>query len=552
MSSRCFRSLRLLLPLLATGLNLGAADAPAAGAPTLRWLLLADSEEKAQQMSIGAGEANVLIEGIPLLDKADFVKSIAPFFGQPITKEQINELGKVITAYVKKQDRVLVTVLAPDQSIGKGELRLAVVLGRYKQLLFQGNRWFSARMLSDKLGIKAGEEVRLSTLEEAVNWANTNPFRRVRVLINDLAATEPGKADLIVSVEEQMPLQIAASYDNSGTDYLGKNHYSLSAQYGNLWGQDHQISYQYTTTDRMKNFESHSLDYRLPLPWRHYLQATAAYVRVEPVIGNGDFTQKGTSLVADLRYLAPYETKNYTWEFSGGVDFKRSNNNLEFGGIFELYNTQVDIAQLTLGTTVVRRDKRGAWVVAVNLNLSPGRVTNRNNDATFQGVRIASKARYLQGSMQLQRVIQLPMGCQTISTAVLQRASTNLQSSEQMSIGGAGTVRGYSNRIFSGDEGVVITNELQGPIWTRPFSKKPKAAALQMRPVVFFDYAHVVYKDRIPSDIPLDPLSSAGVGLRCAAGSNLNITADYGWQISRVWVPQKEHGMGYLRATLSY
>jgi hemolysin activation/secretion protein len=551
MSSRLFRSFRLLLPLLAIGFNLRAADTPAAPTPTLQWLLIGASEEKAQHMAIGAGDANVLIEGVPLLDKADLVQSIAPFFGKPITQELVNELGKVIIAYVKKHDRVVVSVVVPDQNLAKGELRLAVTLGRYKQLLFKGNRWFSSAMLSDKLGIKAGDEVRLSTLEEAVNWANTNPFRRVRVVIDDLAATEPGKADLIVSVQEQLPLQIVAAYDNTGTDYLGNNHYSLSAQYGNLWGLDHQITYQFTTTDRMSNFESHSLDYRVPLPWRHYLQATAAYVKVEPVIGNGDFTQKGTSLIADLRYLAPYETKNYTWEFSGGLDFKQSNNNLEFGG-FQLYNTQIDVAQFTLGTTMVRRDKWGAWVVAVNLNLSPGGMTNRNNDATFQEVRYGSKARYVQGSVQLQRVTQLPLGCQIISTAVLQRASTNLQSSEQMTIGGAGTVRGYPNRIFAGDEGVVITNELQGPTWTQHFTKKPTAATLQLRPVVFIDYAHVGYKDRIPSDIPLDPLSSAGVGLRCVAANHLSVSADFGWQISRIWVSQKEHAMGSLRATLSF
>jgi len=56
---------------------------------------------------------------------------------------------------------------------------LAVLIGRYKQLRFQGNRWFS-RQCSRRNSGQTRRRVRVSTLEEATNWAH-HPFRRIKV-----------------------------------------------------------------------------------------------------------------------------------------------------------------------------------------------------------------------------------------------------------------------------------------------------------------------------------------------------------------------------------
>jgi hypothetical protein len=56
---------------------------------------------------------------------------------------------------------------------------------------------------------------------------------------------------------------------------MGQNHYTASLQFGNLWGLDHQGSYQFTTTDQSRLYQAHSGDYRVPLPWHHYCNLPA-------------------------------------------------------------------------------------------------------------------------------------------------------------------------------------------------------------------------------------------------------------------------------------
>ena len=521
------------------------------GVVVLRCLLLGESEAAAGLMMPPTDGRKLVVAGVPLLDTPEFAALIEPFYGQPINDQLANAIGQAIGAYAKQHDRIVIDVLIPKQNASDGTLRLGVAIGKYKNLTFMGNRWFSGTLLQNKMGIKPGDEVRLSTLEEAVNWANTNPYRRVKVLINDLPK-EPGKADLMVAVQEKFPLKLAASYDNTGSEVLGTNHYTGSVQYGNLWGLDHQISYAYTSTDYRKLYQVHSLDYRLPLPWRHSIQLNAAYADVRPTFGGGWFVQKGESIIANARYIMAKEKGIWSTEYAFGAEFKQSNNNLEFGG-FQLGATKNDIFQGTFSATIGRRDDVGAWVFGLNANASPGNLNSRNTDENYQATRVNSKARFLDATLQLQRLTNLPAGFDLYSRMQLQLASTNLLGSEQLTIGGQGTVRGYRERIISGDEGYVFSQELQGPTWSLTLPKTSTAAApLQLRLLAFWDYARVYYNGRIISDIPLDALMSAGLGLRANLSYYFSLTADYGWQIKDTWHPQPDRARGHIRVSLAY
>jgi hemolysin activation/secretion protein len=221
--------------------------------------------------------------------------------------------------------------------------------------------------------------------------------------------------------QERIPVRVAAVYDNTGSPLLGENHYTAALQFGNVWGLDHQASYQFTTTDHSHVFQSHSADYRVPLPWHHYLQATAAYGIQRPSFAGGLFDLKGDSWVADLRYIAPLERGRWSYELSAGLDFKRTNNNLEFGGT-QIFGTETDTWQATFAATAVHRDTLGTWVVSLNLNASPGGIDARNTDQTLGETRYGAEARYLAGSLLAQRLTKLPADLQLYLRGFLQRA----------------------------------------------------------------------------------------------------------------------------------
>lgn len=527
-----------------------AAAEPPASVNHFKRILIADAEAKAAAFKAPENAGPVVVEGVPILATKEFADFVAPYIGKPITTDSVNHLAADINTYVRKHDRLVVNVLIPNQDIGAGDFRLAVVIGRYNQLQFKGNRWFSSDLLKSKLGVKPGDEVRLSTLEQAVNWANSNPFRHLQVLINTVNM-RPGIADLDVSVQERIPVRISASYDDTGTDLIGNNHYTASVQLGNLWGLDHQASYQFTTTDISHLYQAQSGDYKVPLPWHHYVQFAAAYARVRPDIPG--LTLTGKDVIADLRYIAPFSKGSWSFEPSAGFDFKQINNNLLVGG-YQVLGSSVNIAQVTAALTAIRKDTHGNWVFAANGNFSPGGFNNRNTQAAFNNSpRAGANPRYIYGTFMAQRATALPSGFQLVSRGQLQLSSANLESSEELSIGGVATVRGYNEHILSGDYGWVLNQELQGPVWDKHLPFLPKTyKPLQTRALLFWDYGHVFYRNRFRSDIPLDALMSTGIGLRSSLASNVSLSADWGWQLLHTTFPQPQRSRGHIRVTMAY
>ena len=545
--------------VLAGGLRFAIAPPAAAEIPGFRKLLIAAEASKAMALPIeSGGDARVVVQGVELLRATDFPEVLEPFVGQPFNGELVDKIGGAIKQYGIKHDRILTIAVSsqpetrsPDD-IAAGVLRFVVAPNRYGQLKFKGNRYFSDQLLAGKLGIKSGDEISIARLDEAVNWANTNPFRRIQVLLNNVDL-EPGQTNLIIGVQEHIPFRFAAIYDDTGNEIIGKHHFTESLQFANLWGLDHEVSYQFITTEHSHVFQAHSLSYRVPLPWRHYLQLSTSYSKAAPIFGGGLFEQKGENLSAQLRYTMPLRGGTAPAEVYAALDFKDSNNNLEYGGGLYRRNTKTDVFQFSTGFSVVRRDSRGAWLLGANVTLSPGQINSRNTNTVFENARFGSTARYAYASLSLQRSQVLDRGWEFYSRSYVQLSSENLLGSEQLTIGGSSTVRGFDERVFAGDQGFVFSNDLMSPAWTRTLNFLPKNRPPVVTKFLFFyDAANVDYRYRVLSDAPFRPLASTGVGFRSSFGSNLNVTFDYGWQITHLPYPVTEHGRGHLKVVLAF
>ncbi len=534
----------------------GAAQpaAPAANVVVLKRLLLADTEAKAAAMKDPGKGSLIVFEDLPVFDTKEFRDKMTPFIGQPISNALIRKMAPVISTYVREKDLLTVNIAIPKQNADNGVLRLALRIGRYKDIVVRGNRWFSAKLIEESLGVKPGDEIRISKLDQAISWINTNPFRYTKAVINNRTG-DPTEADLIIAVADTAPFRLVGTYDNSGVAVLGENRYTAAFQWGNVLGLGHQLTYQYSRSDIPRYFQAHSLDYRIPLPWHHVIQIDGAYATLAPTFGDGHFTERGSNIIGDVHYIIPVTKGEWSMEYSFGVDFKRTNNNLEFGG-FSVFGTKVDTLQANLGATVVHHDSLGGWSVNLQANLSPGNWTPYQSEAVYQKVRTDSNPRYIYATLGIQRVTSLGGGWQDVFRFNGQTASTNLQGSEQMSIGGAETVRGYEERIYSADVGFYANNELQTPVITAKAPGLPAfmrtGGTIQVRGLAFVDCGDVKYLHRQPSDIALDPMLSAGLGVSCTFSKYMSASFDYGWRIRKIRAPEPGAGRGDIRISVTY
>lgn len=517
----------------------------------LRKLIFAESEQSALGLPPDVqGTSQIVFSGLPLLADQELAVALAPAIGQTLSVDLINGIGNVVRQFGIKKDRVL-SVVVPNQDAGDGILRLVVIFGTYRDISFKGNRWFSAKMLSEKLGVRAGDPVSISRLDEAVNWANTNPFRRIQVLLNPVEQTT-GQTDLIVGVEERIPLRLLATFDNSGNEVIGKSQFSGMIQYGNVLGKDHQFTYQLVTTEKTKVYRAQSVDYRIPLPWRHVIQVSGYSSLVKPTFLGGLFTQDAKHTGGSIRYTLPIKKADLAAEWFGLIDFKRSNNNLEYGGQ-QVLATGNDLFHFGTGVSAGKQDRHGGWTAGANLMFSPGRMTSRNRTVGLREARLGASELYLYGNISIQRSLKMSAGWDLLLRGFAQLATDNLLGSEQLTLGGANTVRGFDSRIYAADQGVIMNVEINAPqmLFKLPGAIGRRSPAL-VRFLGFYDAGHVAYKHAYASDLPFSTLASAGVGLRAGWANNFGISADYGVQMTSALRPVKARSQGHLKVSLAY
>ena len=500
----------------------------------IRNLIIANSEKSlASTKPKLSRDVPIVTIDSPLYATDEFKAFIASYIGKPITVDLISKLEKDIVEYGKKHDRLLVQITNPQLDLSNGIVSIAVLIGHYNQLHIKGNRWFSDKLLKERLGISPGDEIKESDLTIAYNWVNQNPFRQVQILL-DQVGKPPGVADLDVAVQEMLPVRLAASYSNALNSPLGNSAYTANAQVGNLWGLDHELNYTYSTNNTPKYDQSYSVNYKAPLPWHDIIRVDFAYSLVYPqaLFGYVGLNEKAKNTVVDVTY-----TKSITkglWTFSGstGIDYKQVNTNLTFGEYSQPINTY-DVGQFIFASSAMRKDPHGSWSISSNLNYSPGGFNSRNTNKNYgsniaTGIPTNQKAQYEYGRITLERSTVLPLGFQWISRAQMQLSTTNLQGSEQM----LAYARGY-NENESGDQGIFVNQEFRTPPWQAhlPYFKNKRNWLFSTQVIGFFDYAKVSYKHPRASDINLLPLMGAGVGIRTSVTGHFSVSFDLGWHL---------------------
>ena len=531
------------------------AQEPAAPATStiypLRQILIGESVEAAEKLSfVPNGGFVVLPPAYSLINVKELTKVLAAGENRPIDDRLLVAVAQVVEGFFRRNDFPIATAIIPQQRVTDGVLRVAVLPGKFREIRFQGNRWFSESLLRDKLHVESGTVVRVSDLERAVNWTNDSPFRRIRVHIDPIPNSN--EANLIVGVQERLPLRLSGSIDNGGNEVIGKHRFIAGASYGNMWGLDHSVAYQFVTTDKSKIYQAHGFNYRVPLASRHTLQVTASYAHASPKFYEGLIVQDGRNATADLRYSIPLKSGDNPMEAFATVSFKQSNNNLEFGGT-QADSSKTDIFNLSAGISKVRRDPKGAWILGATLTGSPGGVTSLNRDEVFESTRHLAKASYLYGNFTAQRLQILAKGWELSSRGALQLSSERLLVSEQLSGGGASTVRGFDENSVLGDDGFVLNNEILSPVYRKPVPFLGKSRApLESRFLCFMDAAKVFQKFANPTDRKMRALSSAGLGLRMSLPNNASFTADYGWQLTRLAPGRARESRGHLKLALAY
>lgn len=515
--------------------------------PRLQGIVLLDDAAKVRPQG-WIGATGVRSESAGLLSDSQLAAKLAPFIGKPATFGDLEKICAEIVRYYRDHNRPVVDAQLPEQEISAGVVQVLVLEGKVGRILTEDQKWFPEERFLMGIRSQPGGSIEADRLLDDLNWLNRNPFRQTDLLFRK--GEVDGETDLVLKITDRLPFRPYVSYDNWGTDLTGNHRLQAGFNWGNVFGWDHILSYQFSTAPDYSVFSAHAGVWTIPLPWRHLVEVYGSYGRSQPE--GLDVDVDAITLQAGIMYIVPLPNiRGIKHDFSFGSEFKQSNNDLLFGGT-NIFDSETQILQFRGSYQARFTDSGGTTSALISGYFSPGGLTGANEDEAFQEERAYAEAEYLYGRVSLNRVQRLPANLTLVGTLAGQLASTNLLASEQFSLGGATTVRGYEEGEVNGDLGWLASVELYSPPIAIVHRFGVTAFEDELKVLAFGEVAGVSNVHLLPDEESYVGLSGVGVGARYRIGTRFSVRFDYAWPLQNVRGSENEGARGYISATLTY
>lgn len=479
------------------------------------------------------------------------------YIGKPVSLSSLDEMVKEVIVAYREGDRPVVDVLLPEQDITSGVVQLVVIESELARIRVEGVDADTEEFIRSQMRVQKGEVIRASEVLRDLSWINRSPYRKVDLVY--APGYEFGTTDVILKSYQNKSNWFYTGYEDSGTEFLGEDRIIFGFNFGDAFGPDRSISYQYTGDLDFEHVRANSLVYTQSLPWRHWFTVLASYVDIDsaPIPSGGGFLEsEGDNIQLSTRYGIPLDgTANRSREMDFGFDWKSNSNNLEFQSTALTTSPRVEIYQFSLGYKETIQGKRGVTQFDIRGFWSPGDFANHNNDFTFQQSRADSSADYFYALASLEHQRRLAEDWSLRLKIQGQVANHNLLASEQLGAGGYDTVRGFEQRIALGDNGFVSNIEIYTPelSFARIYDWETETDSLRF--LGFFDAANLSEVDPLPGADNFRQLGSVGAGLRYNYSDWFTFRLDYGLPIftSNLVDPnENEGGRFHLGATATF
>ncbi len=413
----------------------------------------------------------------------------------------------------------------------QGVVEIPIIEGELEEIKIFSAPGSSERLnrsyISSRLKLATGKPLNLNRLQEALQLLQINP------LIDNVSATltasaTPGGSILEVTVIEAATFTPEIVLANDRTPSVGSFRRGVAITEANLFGLGDEIRLGYNNTDG-----KYEIDVAYEIPWNPR-NGTMGFSYnhsdneiIEPPFDDLDIESNSDSFELTLRQpvIQTIEQQNYH-DFTLGLttslrDSESSVADLPFPlspGANEEGETRV--FALRFFQEYTQRNPRSVFALRSQFNFGLDALDSTVNQQ-IEGVERIPDSRFFAWRFQGQYVRLLGRDSLFLVRTNGQIADQRLLSSEQFSLGGLGSVRGYRQDQLLTDNGIFLSAEVQLPIF-RVFED---TGVVQFIP--FIDYGTTWNSSGI--DNPDDQtLSSVGLGLQWRYGSNFNARLDWG------------------------
>jgi hemolysin activation/secretion protein len=386
----------------------------------------------------------ILFEPPSEILKAEELDALAaPYRGRALRFAELRELVAKVNELYKSKGVVTAQASLPRQDVTAGVVHIRLVEGRVGKLRIEGNASTDTDYITDRLRLKPSMLVDLTGLEEDMVRFNRTNDAQMRADLAPGAAF--GQTDVDVTIVEPKRDDFRVTMDNAGSAGTGELQTGVSYLRRSFTGRRDDL---YLASSTAEGHRGMYLTYGLPVNTLG-TRLTLGYFNDKTAIVHGfiaplNVTGEATAYSATLRHPLIVERG---FELDGLLSVKKRHT---VNWIDTSLLSASDLNGRTIGLDLQVPGAAGYWTA--NAEYGWGR------DAPLG----ADERPYNVARGNVRRSLSLNTDTTAVGSLIWQYAPvTLLPASEQLIIGGEGTVRGYSTGLFSGDRGFVLNLELQ-------------------------------------------------------------------------------------------
>lgn len=394
---------------------------------------------------------SVLVEQIvtdpsEILSDEEIEQIAAKYMGRSLDMQGLYEIVDDFNRLYAKKGYVTARALLPAQTIKNGTVAIELVEGRVGQVVVRGNEYTDTDYLLNRISLKPGDLVEVGALEDDVLRLGATNDIRVRAELG--AGSAFGTTDIYLLVQEPQNSEGLLSLDNSGQSESGLYRANLTMVKRSVSGRRDPLMISIMGSE---GTAAGSIAYELPVGVRG-TRAAIGYSYTKASVTSGDFSDlevevESSGLSLSLRHPLMLGLEKNS-ELRCGISLRESKT---FSSGFQLLETRLGTLSCGWSERDVGTYKGRQYVSASQLD--------------FTGGFPEDGKRFIKCSIQLtHEQLHEDQGYHVLRFTGQWTASNLLPSSEQYSLGGAASGRGYPEAMLTGDKGFLMTAELHRPL----------------------------------------------------------------------------------------
>lgn len=472
----------------------------------------------------------IIVEGVTLIPGEEIQKITAQFEGRELFLRDMQKVADLITDEYRKRNYLTSRAFIPPQTIEKATLLIRATEGKVGAVRIKGNRYFKTRSLERILNFKKVEEGEFfdySALQKSLAFINEHPDRFARAIL--VPGKEPGTTDIIIEVEDRLPIHIGFEYDNFGSRFIERNRVSIVFEHNNLSGFDDKL-----------HFRVQQAEYSfLRLMQLHYSFPVNPNIRV-----GGSFLRSRQELGREFKYLesvgkttkvslflseALIRERDLDLRLNLGFDYTSIRNYL-----WGIEDSRDETRVLRIGLDVDFTDPQARNILTLETNIGIPRLWGGLDSVDPASSRLGAGGKFVKLTGNFFRLQPGPFSSSILWKNSFQFSEYTLVASEQFQIGGPASVRGYPPAEYSGDKGWFSSLE-----WSLPLYFLPRTTTLplfeninlydSLRVVLFYDWATTHLNKVLAGEKERRTLKGYGFGLRFNPTDKFSFRAKVGF-----------------------